>query len=206
MARRAIALLLALAAMLAGRAAAQQPRFAPLDPIAGLKGGKAAVGGVASLVGVWTATVTQDSINLIIKKDTKGKFLTTLGIAAPGDNDLANGLVFTTTGVNTDAATPVPAALGQVRAFICDSRYKGRVLVLGNGVNPGDINNYLAQVYKKGSGSSAVYFLAGTQLDETLSDATLDKFILQRDAAVSNAFAATTLPKTASLECGFLSV
>ena len=205
MARRAIALLLALAAMLAGRAAAQQPRFAPLDPIAGLKGGKAAVGGVASLVGVWTATVTQDSINLIIKKDTKGKFLTTLGIAAPDDNGLDDGLIFSTTGENTKADA-AKTALGTVRAFICDSRYKGRVLVLGSGAVAGDVNNYLAQVYKKGSGSSAVYFLAGTQLDETLSDATLDKFILQRDAAVSNAFAATTLPKTASSECGFLSV
>ena len=200
-----LAVTLALVAMLFGCAAAQD-RFAAQDPIAGLKGGKAAVGSAGSVVGVWKAGVTQDSIDLIIKKDTKGKFLQALDILAPipTANTLnLNGLTFTTTGVNTDsAATPVDIA--NMVAFICDSRFKGRALLIGDAA--GSAANYLVQVYKKGSGAAAVYFLAGTQLDSALTDTGADVFLLQLDAAASNAATATIFPKTATSECGFLSI
>ena len=209
-----LAVTLALVAMLFGCAAAQD-RFAAQDPITGLKGGKAAVGSAGSVVGVWKDTVTQDSIDLIIKKDTKGKFLQALGISAPVDNAFNDaGLTFTTTGLNTDVPVPpaLPADIATIKTFICDSRFKGRALLIGSG-NPGPVPvvggipaNYLVQVYKKGSGATAAYFLAGTQLDADLSDTNGEVFLLQLDAATSGAATATKFPTTAASECGFLSI
>ena len=197
-----VVLIIAMAAALLGCAAAQD-RFASQDPIAGLNG-RGVAGPVSSLIGKWGATVTQDDINLIIKKDTKGKFLQTIEIAEPLDNTEVDGLAFLRDGAITqnDPNNPGPqTAVGQVRLFVCDSRFKGRAIVIADDAElaAGPLN-YLVQVYKRGRDS----FLAGAALDADLSDL-LAPFILQYSQSSADE-TATKFPSKAASECGFLSI